>query len=277
MDAKPAFRELTQRLRSLEGLVKELSGQLEQAQSAFASAGTESSELNSPERSDEASSTNTSHGGRLIQSHSADDSQLQFGRLVLQDSNRSHYVSSGFWSRVNDEVSGLRMFRSDGLPIWLTWSLQLNSLKDSSVDLAEDGSDSSDDEISSGNSPAATRELGRTPLERHAFLFRHNLSAPIHDLREFHPLPSQIPFLLDTFAENVNFILQIVHVPTVRKMIREVRNADITHLTPTNEALMFSIYYATVTSMEEDDVSSIWAVAVFISRVCTLIDYVDQF
>lgn len=110
--------------------------------------------------------------------------------------------------------------------------------------------------MSASVSPAPTRELDRTPLERHAFLFRHNLSTPVRDLREFHPLPSQIPFLLDTFAESINFILQIVHVPTVRKMIREVRNGDMTRLTPANEALMFSIYYATVTAMEEDDVSS---------------------
>lgn len=107
MDAKPAFRELTQRLQSLEGLVKELSGQLQQAQSAVASAGNDSSELNSPERSEDAGSA--SHGRKILQPTSADDSQLQFGRLVLQDSTRSHYVSSGFWSRVNDEVSDLSL------------------------------------------------------------------------------------------------------------------------------------------------------------------------
>ena len=30
----------------------------------------------------------------------------QFGRLVLDDASQSRYVSSGFWSRVNDEVGG---------------------------------------------------------------------------------------------------------------------------------------------------------------------------
>lgn len=103
MDAKPAFRELTQRLRSLEGLVKELSTQLEQAQAAFSTAGLPSSELNSPGRSQE--DRDAVHSREASQATTADDGQLQFGRLVLQDSNRSHYVSSGFWSRVNDEVS----------------------------------------------------------------------------------------------------------------------------------------------------------------------------
>jgi len=131
----------------------------------------------------------------------------------------------------------------------------LNDLKNSFSELAGGDSDSSDDEMPAGLSHP-TRELERTPWERHAFLFRHNLSSPTHDLREFHPLPSQVPFLIDNFAENVNFMLQIVHVPTVRKMVRELNSADMTGLTPANEALMFSIYYATITAMEEDDVSS---------------------
>jgi hypothetical protein len=124
-------------------------------------------------------------------------------------------------------------------------------------DMAGDESDSSEDEESPGKSPS-TQELERTPSDRHAFLFRHNLSPSAHDLREFHPLPSQIPFLLDVFSENVNFIMQVVHMPTVTKMVRDLRSSDMTRLTPANEALMFSIYYAAITSMEEDDVSSSW-------------------
>lgn len=48
---------------------------------------------------------------------------------------------------------------------------------------------------------------------------------------------------------------RVVHVPTVTKMIRDLRGKDMTSLTPANETLMFSIYYAAVTSMEEEDVS----------------------
>ena len=116
-------------------------------------------------------------------------------------------------------------------------------------------SDTSDDEASFGKSPS-TYELGRTPSERHAFLFRHNLTPSAPDLRDFHPLPSQIPFLLDVFSENVNSISPVVHIPTVAKMVRNLRSNDATSLTLANEALMFSIYYAAITSMEEDDVSS---------------------
>ena len=126
--------------------------------------------------------------------------------------------------------------------------------------LAGDGSDSSEDDVSSGKTPS-TQELKRTPSERHEFLFGHNLSYSATDLNVFHPLPSQIPFLLDVFSENVNFFSRIVYIPTITKMVRESRSNGMIRLTPANEALMFSIYYAAITSMEEDDVSSPWIVA----------------
>ena len=86
--------QLMERLRTLEGLVKELNGQLEHANATATSAA----------------------GGRSLHQQDTDAAMVMpspidttgmrknFGRLVPQDSNRSHYVSSGFWSRVNDEV-----------------------------------------------------------------------------------------------------------------------------------------------------------------------------
>lgn len=130
--------------------------------------------------------------------------------------------------------------------------VQLNGLK---MDLTGENSDSSEEEYSQGKTPS-TQELDRTPSERHAFLFRHNLGISAPSSREFHPLPSQIPFLLNTYAENVNIFVQIVHIPTITKMTREVRRGDMSNLTAANEALLFAIYYAAVTSMEEDDVSA---------------------
>lgn len=122
------------------------------------------------------------------------------------------------------------------------------------MDLESGMPDSSEDEDHLGDTPS-THELDRTPSERHAFLFQHNLVASSSNSRQFHPLPSQIPFLLNTYAENVNIFIQIVHMPTVTKMTRELRGGNLTSLPPANEALLFAIYYAAVTSMEEDDVS----------------------
>ncbi|KAE8449463.1 hypothetical protein EG329_008071 [Mollisiaceae sp. DMI_Dod_QoI] len=228
-DPNPAAAQVMERLRNLEGLVKELTGQLEQANAAARSAVDGSSEVASP-----ASSSNDRDTDRQPDASpntNAGNVQKQFGRLVLQDANRSRYVSSGFWSRVNDELDGLKM-DSRGL---------------------DGDSDTSEDEASPEKSPP-TQELERTPWERNTFLFGHNLGASAPDLREFHPLPSQIPYLLDVFSDNVNSIVRIVHVPTIAKMVRDLRGNRLTSLTPANEVLMFSIYYAAITSMEEDDI-----------------------
>lgn len=100
--AGPAADQVMDRLRNLEALVKELSTQLEQANAAAASArggssGTNSSGM-SPEEQGVERETNISS------SNSTANIQKHFGRLVLQDANGSRYVSSGFWSRVSDEV-----------------------------------------------------------------------------------------------------------------------------------------------------------------------------
>jgi hypothetical protein len=81
------------RLQTLESLVKELTSQLEQAQEEIAHSG--SSEANRDREAKESISPPTSE----------DNVQTKFGRLVLQDSNKSRYISSGFWSRVGYEVS----------------------------------------------------------------------------------------------------------------------------------------------------------------------------
>ncbi|KAI1140205.1 fungal-specific transcription factor domain-containing protein [Hypoxylon sp. FL0543] len=227
--ADPNVNQVMDRLRSLEGLVKELSSQLEQAHAASARG---SPAANSPENSNQDRDPD-----RRVESSSAANVSgvnTQFGRLVLGDAGQSRYVSSGFWSRVNDELHGLRM---------------------DTEELAGGGYDSSEDEDSPGKTPS-TLEQDRTPSERHAFLFRHNLSSPAPDLREFHPLPSQIPFLLNVFSENINVMARVVHIPTINKMLRALPGGDMSALSPANEALMFAIYYSAITSMEEDDVAT---------------------
>lgn len=94
-------RQVMERLRNLESLVKELSGQLEQANAAASSAAG-SSNVNSP-----GASTQEGDADRQMSAPSttsATEMQKHFGRLVLQDTSQSHYVGSGFWSRVSDEV-----------------------------------------------------------------------------------------------------------------------------------------------------------------------------
>ena len=96
-DADMGVDKVLDRLRNIERVVSELSGQLQQARAAA------TSPLNTPA---------TSNPNRNVEqprdpspaTHSG-NVHKDFGRLVSQDASRRRYVSSGFWSRIDDEVS----------------------------------------------------------------------------------------------------------------------------------------------------------------------------
>lgn len=102
-DADSGIAKVMDRLRYLENLVKELGGQLEQARAAASSGDGGSSGLAS--RGGSTHDPDAEHQMGSSPATSTSSVQKQFGRLVLQDASRSRYVSSGFWSRINDEVS----------------------------------------------------------------------------------------------------------------------------------------------------------------------------
>ena len=101
-DADPTAALVMERLRTLESLVKELRGQLKEANEAATSAVSGSPGTFSWEKSSHDHSKDQQ--GETSLYSNASNVQNQFGRLVLQDANRNRYVDSGFWSRVNDEV-----------------------------------------------------------------------------------------------------------------------------------------------------------------------------
>ncbi|KAF2866035.1 hypothetical protein BDV95DRAFT_210563 [Massariosphaeria phaeospora] len=223
----PGVEKVMERLHTLENLVRELTGQLEQARAA--------SGHNSPEM-DTSGDSPLNHPMEPQRETAlvadAGDMPGQFGRMVLQDTSRSRYVSSSFWVRVNDELDGLKM---------------------DTRGLAEEEYDSSEDEATPAQADSSPK-LDRTTSEYSAFLFQHNPSGPLPELSDFRPLPSQIPFLVEVFSENVHVFIRVVHLPTIVKMVRDMRGSGMKRLTPSNEALMFSIYFSAINSMEDDDV-----------------------
>jgi hypothetical protein len=89
--------------------------------------------------------------------------------------------------------------------------------------------------------------------EHHAFIFGFR-SANV-DLRPLHPLPSQIPFIWSVYLQNVDPVIKVLHTPSMTKLVSEI-SVNRNSLTPPVEALMFAIYYAAITSMEDDEVST---------------------
>lgn len=91
-----------ERLHNLESLVKELSSQLKESQAVDKSLGGSSLGVGSPDR-------HIAYADVEIQARKSSVPDVtsvdnHFGRLVVQNASRSRYVSSGFWSRINDEV-----------------------------------------------------------------------------------------------------------------------------------------------------------------------------
>ena len=90
-----AMNSVMERVRNLEKMVKELSNELQLAQT------TSSSEV----PAFDAGKQNHDDNDNII-STSTESAQIpyQFGRLVIEEFSGNRYVGSNFWSRVNDEV-----------------------------------------------------------------------------------------------------------------------------------------------------------------------------
>ncbi|SPQ17675.1 1ac17033-b09a-4c88-9083-81c6179ec833 [Thermothielavioides terrestris] len=254
--------ELLKRLRKLEGIVEELSGQIEVESvrhpyspgnspdaagtgygkddhtvgarfdnlgSRLAGAAGSTSSRDSPGVAGgsrlPARPTSDSMSETDSRGKASPDVHNQFGRLVLNEKGVTRYVSSSLWTSINDE---------------------LDELRKASQDLSDEDSDESDLDVT-----PESADHDRSVVDHHAFVLGYR-SADI-DLRPLHPLPSQIPFIWQVYQENVDPILKIVHVPTMSKVIKEIRH-NLDSLTPSLEALMFSIYYAAIASLDEEEV-----------------------
>jgi len=142
------------------------------------------------------------------------------GRLLIKG-GRSRYVSNEFWSSLGEEIAEIR-----------------NALDSPSSEEEED---------------PFTPEHGNGPASKYAhhqgFVFGY--SSLMYDMSKLHPSPNQIWILWETYKENVDPVLKILHVPTVKSVIMKAVVCNKT-LSKASEALFYSICYAAVTSMTDD-------------------------
>lgn len=78
-------------------------------------------------------------------------------------------------------------------------------------------------------------------------------------LLSFHPQPVHIFRLWQTFLDNVNPLLRILHAPTVQHQILEA-TADLGGVPRNLEALMFCIYHFAVVSLDGDECQNLFGV-----------------
>lgn len=110
------------------------------------------------------------------------------------------------------------------------------------------------DESDSDETPTDSPTTGISSMaDHHSFVLGYR-SADV-DLRKCHPLPSQVTFLWSVYQENVEPLIKLLHIPTTDAVLRDARRGSGT-LSTGQEALVFSIYFAAVTSLEPEEVCS---------------------
>jgi len=232
--------ELTKRLRKLEGIVEELSGQIEVESGGKgpSSASSPNSPGHPPVRRSTGpgsipaavvSNTVGPEGDNQID-HSINgpkkDISHRLGRLVLNDhKGNTRYVSNLFWSKLNDE---------------------LDSLRKDTRRLSDGDADETDYDDTPDDSPDGTQEH-LTSDDHQAFIFGYK--AADVDLLTCHPPASHAPHLWATYQDRVEPILKILHVPTMDEIMKVARQTP-ERLSRGHEALVFAVYFSAVVAME---------------------------
>lgn len=117
-------------------------------------------------------------------------------------------------------------------------------------DILDDPTDEEDDYPSPGSGSTAS-------ANHQGFLF--SFSSTVFSLREFHPPPNQISTYWKVFTENIDPLIKVFHRPTLEKLVAEA-SRDLDHISKTTEAMMFTVYFAVITSMTDVDCINVFGV-----------------
>jgi hypothetical protein len=79
------------------------------------------------------------------------------------------------------------------------------------------------------------------------------------DLSSLHPEPVQLFRLWQIYLENVNPLLKVTHTPSLQSRIVAAAS-NVTTISPTVEALMFSVYCMSVLSLTQNECGEIFGV-----------------
>ncbi|KAL8643227.1 MAG: hypothetical protein Q9226_008415, partial [Calogaya cf. arnoldii] len=148
---------------------------------------------------------------------SVDGVTKEFGRLQV-DEGRSRYVSNKFWNSLGEEIAEMR-------------------------DILDDRTDDEGDYPSPGSGSSAS-------ANHQGFIF--SFSSTILSLRNFHPPANQVLTYWEVYKENVDPLVKILHRPSTERILREAAK-DLDHLNKPLEVMMFSIYFAAVTSLSDEE------------------------
>ncbi|KAL8721060.1 MAG: hypothetical protein Q9225_002171 [Loekoesia sp. 1 TL-2023] len=222
---KPPDAELLARLRRLEGVVQHLGKNLDEEVEKTEEVGKDKpmktedaaeSDAKSPKEEVKIPKNCGLFNGPEPRKKSVDGVAQEFGQLVVEE-GRSRYVSNKFWSSMSEEIAEMR-------------------------DILDDPTDDEYDYPSPGSGSSAS-------ANHQGFIF--SFSSTILSLRNFHPPANQIMTYWEVYKENVDPLVKTFHRPSVEKTLSEAAK-DLDHISKPLETLMFSIYFASVTSLSEE-------------------------
>ncbi|KAF8860006.1 hypothetical protein BDZ45DRAFT_576965, partial [Acephala macrosclerotiorum] len=148
--------------------------------------------------------------------------EKDFGILMLNDEGQSRYVSRNFFARLNEEVDDIRR-------------------------LVYEAPQEHEDSASPETHSSAVDD------DHQGYVFGYSSSSL--NLRDLHPLPSQLPFYLKMYAQKIDPVLKMFHIPSMERLVEEAQ-VNLDNLTRSKEALLFSIYFSVVISMSPLEVKS---------------------
>ncbi|KAK4182404.1 fungal-specific transcription factor domain-containing protein [Podospora australis] len=131
---------------------------------------------------------------------------------------------------------------------------ELDSLRQETGGLSREDPNSSDSDPEDAFRNASTA-ANQVTSPRHTVFLGQSAGLTGTTAKHLYPSSSQVPFLLTVFNDNVNSLMQAVHMPTVKKLLLGSDQNQQAALSAPEETLMFAIYFAAVISMEEPDVT----------------------
>ena len=105
-----------------------------------------------------------------------------------------------------------------------------------------------------GDSSPSTMSMSGNRRHNDYYKFLLRSTSAVHKREDLHPLPSQVLFLWQIYMDNVDPFMKVLHVPTMTKVIRELRGSYHS-LDPSMQALVLVISLAATMSLEDEEVS----------------------
>ncbi|KAF3316406.1 hypothetical protein TWF173_002252 [Orbilia oligospora] len=218
----PKHQELLSRLRNLEDMVSQLGSQIEYAAIDISANNDAFDSLSTPE--DLVRIETPSAPPRSLSDKTQSNTPQESDNMILEN-NGNLIVGDRFWTIFCGEVE--RIFEAARGPE--PYSFEIHN-----------------------DSNAESSSSSRSHINYYNFLLRQADSAAKYDL--IHPHPSQLLLLWQTYVDDIDPFIKILHIPSMTRLIRDLRG-QYHSLKPATEALIFSISFASISISTENDIS----------------------